>query len=131
MTISSVTTRTLMFSSNEGTQGFAPTPGAISVMASKAVTLVPPENPDTRAKAPDAEQIAKAVEQVNHAFAEKKQNLLASIERDETTGISVVKVTDKDTKELVSQFPSKEVLAIAEAIRQYQEDKGYLVNVNA
>lgn len=131
MTISSVTTRTLMFSANEGTQGSAPTPGAISIVASKTVTLAQPENAGNNAKAPDAEQIANAVDQVNHAFAEKKQNLRASIERDETTGISVVKVTDKDTKELISQFPSKEVLAIAEAIRQYQEDKGYLVNVNA
>lgn len=131
MTISSVTTRTLMFSGNEGTQGSAPAPGAISIVASKTVTLTPTDTPDNGNKAPNAEQIANAVDQVNHAFAEKKQNLRASIERDEATGISVVKVTDKDTKELVSQFPSKEVLAIAEAIRQYQEDKGYLVNVNA
>lgn len=80
---------------------------------------------------PTPEHLNQAVEQINEAFAQKEQHLHAQIERDEATGISVVKVLDKKTDEVISQFPSKEILAIASSIRQYQEDKGYLLDVNA
>ena len=39
---------------------------------------------------------------------------------DEDTGIDVVKVVDTDTKEVIRQFPSEEILAIAKAIDQLQ-----------
>lgn len=56
---------------------------------------------------------------------------LASIEKDKATGINVVKVLDKNTRKIVSQFPSKEIIAIAEAIDQHQEGKGHLIHVSA
>jgi uncharacterized FlaG/YvyC family protein len=59
------------------------------------------------------------------------QNLYASIEKDKETGINVVKLLDKNTKEIVRQYPSKEIIAISAAIAQYQESKGQLLDISA
>jgi uncharacterized FlaG/YvyC family protein len=59
------------------------------------------------------------------------QNLYASIEKDKETGINVVKLLDKNTKEIVRQYPAKEIIAIAAAIAQYQESKGQLLDISA
>ena len=82
-------------------------------------------------QAPSPERVKQAINQVNETFTQKGQNLYASIERDKSTGINVVKVLDKVTNEVISQFPSKEIIAIAEAIDQSQEDKGRLLNISA
>lgn len=127
MTISSVTSRTVAFASSDGMR-------AVAQSQTSMLSFAAPRSSDEESiatLAPTPEHVAQAVDQVNEAFKQKGQNLHASIEKDQDTGISVVKVTDKDTKEVISQFPSKEILAIAVAIRQYQEDKGYLVDVNA
>jgi flagellar protein FlaG len=47
---------------------------------------------------------------------------------DEDTGIHVVKVLDTDTKEVIRQFPSEEILAIAKA---FDTVKGLLVRDKA
>ncbi len=80
---------------------------------------------------PSAERVSQAVKQVNEAFADKGQNLVASIEKDKATGINVVKISDKETNELVSQYPSKTMVAIAESLSQYQSKKGQMLNVSA
>ena len=86
---------------------------------------------DASAPTPSPEHIAQAVKQVNDAFAQNGQNLYASIEKDQTTGISVVKVSDKNTREVISQFPSKAIIAFAEVISQSQAKKGQLINARA
>lgn len=95
-----------------------------------AQRLTPAES-DGITRAPSPERVDQAIKQVNETFTQKGQNLYASIERDKSTGIPVVKVLDKVTNEVISQFPSKEIIAIAEAIDQSQEDKGQLINVSA
>ena len=85
----------------------------------------------TASKNPSPAQVARAVKQVNDAFDQKGQNLYAAIEKDKETGINVVKLLDKNTKEVVRQYPSKEMVAIAAAITQYQESKGQLLDVSA
>lgn len=82
-------------------------------------------------QAPSPERVAQAVKQVNDSFAQSGQNLSASIEKDQATGINVVKVRDKVTKEEISQYPSKAIVAIAEALQQSQEAKGKLLSVRA
>ena len=77
------------------------------------------------------ERVAQAVKQLNEDFIQKGQNVYASYEKDKATGISVVKVLDKNTQEVVSQFPPKEIIAIAEAIDRDQEAKGRLIHTSA
>lgn len=90
-----------------------------------------PAGGGTAAQAPSSEHVAQAVKQVNDAFIQKGQNLFAAIEKDKITGINVVKVMDKNTQEVVTQFPSKGVIAMAEAINQSMEAKGQMLHVSA
>jgi uncharacterized FlaG/YvyC family protein len=78
---------------------------------------------------PSPEHIAQAVDQVNAALSQKGHSLKASIEKDKTTGIDIVKFRDTNTNEVISQYPSKAVIAIAEAIDQSLEAKGRLINI--
>ena len=86
---------------------------------------------DVTTPASSPERVAQAMQQVNDAFAQKGQDLYAAIERDKASGITVVKVFDKNTKEEVSQFPSKAMIAIADAISQSNEGKVQLMHVSA
>lgn len=86
---------------------------------------------DIATQAPPPERVAQAVKQLNDAFTQRGQNLKASVEKDEATGISVVKVIDKNTLEEISQFPSKEIIAIAASIDRDQKGKGQLIHVSA
>ena len=124
MTISSVASGSVSPVSNDGTWGLAQ---AVPATAQKTAAV----NADTAAQAQSPERVAQAVKQVNDAFARNGQNLHAFIEKDKTTGIDVVKVQDKNTQEVISQFPPKAIIAMAEAINQYLEKKGQMMSVRA
>lgn len=62
--------------------------------------------------------LRQATEKLNQAIRLMASNLQFTI--DEETGIDVVKVVDTDTKEVIRQFPSEEILAIARAFDQLQ-----------
>lgn len=85
----------------------------------------------TQSPAPSQERVSQAVSQVNEAFIQRGQNLYAAMEKDKASGLNVVKVMDKSTREVISQFPTKAIVALAEAITQSQEGKGQLLRVNA
>jgi uncharacterized FlaG/YvyC family protein len=126
MAISSVSSGSVAAPTGDGLRSLVQ-PAASSSEAQKVVA------PDVsvRAQAPSPEHIAQAVKQVNDAFTQKGQNIQASIERDQATGINVVTVQDMNTKEVISQYPSKTIIAIAEAMSQSQEARGRLINVSA
>ncbi|TAJ78098.1 MAG: flagellar protein FlaG [Gallionellaceae bacterium] len=127
MSISSVTLRPVASAQSDGTRvNVQEPPPASSVVQSQKT--VPAE---AAVQPPSPEHVAQAVKEVNYAFTQKGQNLYASIERDRATGIDVVKVLDKNTREVISQFPSKAIVAMAEALSQSQEGKGQLIHVSA
>ncbi len=65
----------------------------------------------------NAEVVRKAVGNLNN-FAEQIQtNLKFSI--DEPSGRSVITVTDSQTGEVIRQIPAKEVLAVANLLREF------------
>ncbi len=128
MTISFIATRSAATAQSDSTRLLVQAPPATS--SSVAQKSMPAES-DAVTQAPSPERVEQAIRQVNETFTQKGQNLYASIERDKSTGINVVKVLDKVTNEVISQFPSKEIIAIAEAIDQAQEDKGHLINISA
>lgn len=80
---------------------------------------------------PSSERVAQAVKQVNEAFTQKGQKLQVWVERDDVTKINVIKLQDKDTKAVISQYPSEAVIAMAEAISQSLDGKGQLLYVEA
>jgi len=75
---------------------------------------------------PGPEQVQQAVEQIQRVVSLVAQNLLFSV--DKGTGKTVIRVVDSQTKEVVRQIPTEEVLSIARALDQMQ---GLLFNRTA
>ena len=97
-----------------GGQDSAPTvTPAVSGSVSPAVTAS--KTTATTRPAP-TDHLEQAIKQVNDAFNQSGKNLYASFEKDKATGITVVQITEKTTKEIVSQIPSKEIIALAQSI---------------
>ncbi len=132
MQISSVNSWTVAADFSPGAQGFfvpaAPFPSGsvapqITADRADAVTTPAPE--------PSPQIVTQAVRQVNEAFTQQGQALVAAIERDQASGIDVIKVYDKETKKLVSQFPSRAIVAIAAAISESIDGKVKLLHITA
>ena len=75
---------------------------------------------------PSRQQVEEAAKTVNEFL--KPINNSINFSLDEDTGITVVKVIDVATKEIIRQIPSEEMLVIAKAIDQM---KGLLVQQKA
>lgn len=72
------------------------------------------------------QQVEDAVKSVNEFLKPINDSIQFSI--DDDTGISIIKVIDIATKDVIRQFPSEEMLSIAKAIDQM---KGLLVQQKA
>lgn len=69
-----------------------------------------------------ADELGEAVENINQFVNSQGRTLNFSV--DEESGKPVVKVIDFETKEVIRQIPSEEVLTMAKAIKKLQEDLG-------
>lgn len=67
----------------------------------------------------------RAAEQINKALKQFDSNIQFSVDENNKTN---VKVIDTQTKEVIRQMPSKEMLAIAEALDKFQ---GLLIRIKA
>lgn len=68
------------------------------------------------------DELGNAVENINQFVNSQGRTLNFSV--DEESGKPVVKVVDFETKEVIRQIPSEEVLTMAKAIKRLQEDLG-------
>lgn len=78
------------------------------------------------ARPASTEQLKAAVDQANDFIKPFNGSLQFQIDKD--TGITVVKVLDVDTKEVIKQIPSEDMLNLAKALNQL---KGLLVKQQA
>jgi flagellar protein FlaG len=134
VSISSIVQRSAVPPQGDGARDFASTaamPSGSETQPALTALNEASNKGETVSKNPTSAQVSQAVKQVNDAFTMRGQNLYASIEKDKETGINVVKLLDKNTKEIVRQYPSKEIIAISAAIAQYQESKGQLLDISA
>ena len=69
------------------------------------------------AQPPTAAQLKSAVDSINRALQQSNQSLEFSV--DPSTKTPVVKMVDKETGKVISQYPSAQVLAIAQSIDQF------------
>lgn len=84
----------------------------------------------TTPQQPSPQQLKNAVDSVNRAMRQANMSLELSV--DSTTKKPVVKMMDSETGELIRQFPSEEVLAIASSIDQFLEfQQGLLLKQKA
>jgi flagellar protein FlaG len=75
---------------------------------------------------PSTEQVTQAIKSINKAMESLSQSLEFSIDSD--THITVVKVVDKQTNDVIRQMPTKEALEIAKALDQV---RGLLIRQKA
>ncbi|HJS14255.1 MAG TPA: flagellar protein FlaG [Rheinheimera sp.] len=68
------------------------------------------------------DELGEAVENINQFVNSQGRTLNFSV--DEESGKPIVKVIDFETKEVIRQIPSEEVLTMAKAIKRLQEDLG-------
>ena len=64
--------------------------------------------------APDMGQVAQAVKDINKAMEDMSQGLEFSVDSD--TDRTVVKIIDKQTKDVIRQIPTEETLQIAKSL---------------
>lgn len=104
---------------SQGDVSTTPRPVAPDVAKVSAATIEMPSIAVAAVKeAVNPTSLKQATDQLNRAIKLMANNLQFTI--DEDTGINVVKVVDTDTKEVIRQFPSEEILSIAKALDQLQ-----------
>lgn len=74
--------------------------------------------PIEKAERVELESVKKAAEQINNLMQQFNRDLNFSV--DDDTGLRVVKLIDTKTEEVIRQFPSEELLAIAKALDKLQ-----------
>lgn len=111
-----------MIIQNIGSTGLAATPDVSAARVATSATAI-----STTPPPPTAQQLHAAVDTINHAMEHANQNLQFSV--DTETKRPVVTVVDSQTGDVIMQFPSKVVLAVAHSIDQYQ--RGLLLNQKA
>jgi flagellar protein FlaG len=107
------------------------TSDSASVPAAAKSTPAPVDLPQvavkTAATQPSPDQLKSAVDSANDAMKQNNSNVEFSI--DQSTKQTVIKVMDSQSGQLITQFPSKDALAISQMIAESQS--GALVRQKA
>ncbi|MCK6405487.1 MAG: flagellar protein FlaG [Rhodocyclaceae bacterium] len=86
--------------------------------ATEALSAKAPASVVQQKKASDPTDVRQAVERVSEFVAQTGAEISFSV--DEASGLNVVKVIDKASKEVIRQIPSEEMVAIAAALDKLQ-----------
>jgi len=105
-----------MIIQDSGTVNQGAPPVARSVIADLPRVAVAAPNAESK---PAPEQLSQAVGAINRALQQANQGLEFSFDPD--TKMSIVKMVDTSTGQVIRQIPSEEMLAIARAIDQFQQ----------
>jgi flagellar protein FlaG len=103
-----------------------PSGGAPASVAPKGPAVVP-EPASQQQQPPTAAQVQQAVESMRQMVEAKAPNSL-SFSVDDTSGKTIVKISDAKTGETIRQIPSEELLDIARSLDKLQ---GMLLNQTA
>ena len=100
--------------------GFTSDSGPVAVVApgTQSPPVELPQTAPTNQKVaqPTDAQVKSAVDSLNQTMQQNSSNVQFSIDK----GTTVIKVVDSSTGQVISQFPSKAVLAISQMITQSQ-----------
>jgi len=75
---------------------------------------------DQKKEEASEEDINKALDVVSSFINSSKKQV--NFSHDNSSGKMVITVTDKDTQEILNQFPSEKVISMAEKIKELQQD---------
>lgn len=84
--------------------------------------------PGKQAAEPTSAQLQDAVDHINNAMRQNNSNVEFTIDKDSKR--TIIKVIESKTGEVIRQYPSEEVLAIAHAIDKMQQ-RGLLLKQEA
>lgn len=87
------------------------------------VAVAPPPAVQSKDTVEKLEQMLQALDQVKQSIKPSLANSLEFLV-DESTGKTVIKILDVETKTLIRQIPSEEMMAIAEAINRMEGRSG-------
>lgn len=82
-----------------------------------------------KSREPTQAELDDAIGRVQNFFQNKAKDLVFSL--DDDSGRTIVKVIDSQTEEVLRQFPSKEMLALAHSLDETQKALGLLVQSKA
>ena len=101
--------------------GFTGSNGSVPVATPgiQAAPVAPPQSTALPATQPTATQLKAAVDGINHVMQQNNSNVEFSI--DQSTKQTVIKVVDSQSGQLITQFPSKEALAVSQMLEQSQQ----------
>ena len=102
------------------------TSAASSQSASAAASPEQTNTQQTKAAQPTAQQLNDAVKSTNDFVGKINSSVQFSV--DNSTGQTIVKVMDTDTKQVIKQMPSEDMLEIAKSLDKL---KGLLVQQKA
>jgi uncharacterized FlaG/YvyC family protein len=90
--------------------------GAVAATSAAPGVVAPAPVPKTSAPQAASKSLAQAIKQVNDNLSQNDQNLYASFGKDKATGIDIITFTDSVTHQVVSQIPSKAMIALAQSL---------------
>ena len=100
-------------------QGGAVTPADVgSVPARQPAAPVPNVTAGQPSSAEHDAQVKQVAEHINQTIQSLSRNLNFTVDKD--TGITVVKVMDTETNQVIRQIPGDEILSVAKAIDTLQ-----------
>lgn len=106
-------------SGTPGSSGAAVLPAAPQGVPQPAVRVPAAVSEPTPQQQPQPEQVQKAVESIKQMIEAKAPNSLA-FSIDDSTGKTIVRITDAQTGEMIRQIPSEEMLEIARSLDRMQ-----------
>ncbi len=96
-----------------------PSPSVGNAAATSASAPVDKTDAPARAEpAPSDEQVGEALKSINSVLQVRSQDLEFSV--DSESDRTIVTVTDKNTKEVIRQMPTREAMEIAKALDRLQ-----------
>lgn len=115
-----------MLIQNTSSMTQAPTPAGLASNGGPAGVAVHVQEARVEVKPvvvqqPTPAQLESEVGKINSALQRSNKNLELSISVDEATRKQVIRLTDKDTGDMLMQYPSEAVLAIARSIDEFQQ----------
>lgn len=76
------------------------------------------EPPAERSQSPSRKSVEDAVERVSKFVSQTANDISFSVDLD--SGVDVVKIIDRGTREVIRQIPSEEMIALAQALDKLQ-----------
>jgi flagellar protein FlaG len=93
-------------------------PVPVSAPVTQAAPVASPQAATKQVAQPTEAQLKSAVDSINTSMKQNNTNVEFSL--DPNTKQTVIKVTDSETGQVITQFPSKQILAISQMIEQAQ-----------